>query len=433
MSADAPSCCAKSTAAIAERNKMKLYEYPLLYFSAGGHKIERADIDAAFLLERFAGSVKGEGDRHGFKIDFNAGLRLSVPPGEWRVVIKDGDADYVAFDGMVSAQTLVSIEKYFVAWQAEVFKGGEKVFEHKFNPAGREVYFNCFVNALGEKVMFLPYIKSFGEKYNCRPVFVSANKVFDPILRHYYPNIRTQSVDDGLRDDAYAAYDMGAFHSVRAWAPWSARQIPYDLICESLIGISGVSRYQFAPFIERPIEEPYVCIAAQASHLGKCWLYPGGWDTVVAYLKNLGYRVFCIDQYREVTEGDYVVRMPEAAEDMTGDHSLMERIAILGYADFFIGLPSGLSWLADACGIKTIIISGFTMPYSEFPAQGRVINRLVCHGCYNDPEADWKRQGCPRHSGTDREYECTRKITPAQVIRAIDHVRSSDNPKPMIF
>jgi autotransporter strand-loop-strand O-heptosyltransferase len=115
--------------------------------------------------------------------------------------------------------------------------------------------------------------------------------------------------------------------------------------------------------------------------------------------------------------------MPQGAEDYTGNLPLMERIELLAYADFFIGVGSGLSWLADAAGCPVVLFSGFSMPAAEFDTPYRVINPLVCHGCYNDMTVDWLNPLCPRHHDTEREYECSVKIPPKMVISAIDRLR----------
>ena len=62
---------------------------------------------------------------------------------------------------------------------------------------------------------------------------------------------------------------------------------------------------------------------------------------------------------------------------MTGHRPILERIAILEHADFFIGLASGLSWLAWELGVPVVQISGFTLPGSEFYTPYRVQNVMV--------------------------------------------------------
>ena len=115
--------------------------------------------------------------------------------------------------------------------------------------------------------------------------------------------------------------------------------------------------------------------------------------------------------------------MPEGAEDFTGDLPLRERINLLAYAEFFIGLGSGLSWLAWAVDIPVILISGITATWFEFDTPYRIANKLVCFGCHNDTTIKWgDYEKCPRHKNTTRAYECSTKISAQQVIDAIDQL-----------
>jgi autotransporter strand-loop-strand O-heptosyltransferase len=136
---------------------------------------------------------------------------------------------------------------------------------------------------------------------------------------------------------------------------------------------------------------------------------------VVRYLKSLGYRVLCIDKARYFgnKDGSYVNGIPEEAEDFTGDLPLAERAALLSHADFFIGLSSGLSWLAWAVGRPVILISGLTLPFNEFCTPYRLIDYHACSGCFNNSAFEFDRGDfawCPRHKGTARQFECTRHI-----------------------
>ncbi len=170
-----------------------------------------------------------------------------------------------------------------------------------------------------------------------------------------------------------------------------------------------------------PIPEPYVCIGAQSTTQSKYWNNPNGWRELVAFLKASGYRVICIDQ--KATHGTGIVwnHIPYGAEDQTGDKSLMERARWLKHAKFFVGLSSGLSWLAWAMRTPVVMISGFTHPLNEFHTPHRVINYHACNSCWNDPHHRFDHKDflwCPRHKDTPRQFECTRLIT-------VDHVKAA--------
>jgi autotransporter strand-loop-strand O-heptosyltransferase len=75
--------------------------------------------------------------------------------------------------------------------------------------------------------------------------------------------------------------------------------------------------------------------------------------------------------------------IPHGAEDETGERLLEERARWLRHASAFIGVSSGLAWLAWAAGCPVVMISGFTHPNNEFATPGRVVNWHTCNSCWN--------------------------------------------------
>ena len=198
----------------------------------------------------------------------------------------------------------------------------------------------------------------------------------------------------------------------------------------SMLGwnIKTAEKVIFTPTKPRKILKPYVCIGVQASGTPKAWLNPNGWNIVVDYLKKIGYRVLCIDKENEQTNYGNTVKIPKGAEDFTGNRPLMERINLLAYADFFIGLGSGLSWLAWSADIPVILISGISKAWCEFETPYRIFNNIVCNGCFNDMTYNSREIfECPKYKGTNQVYECSKKISAQQVIDAINKVIENKN------
>jgi autotransporter strand-loop-strand O-heptosyltransferase len=163
----------------------------------------------------------------------------------------------------------------------------------------------------------------------------------------------------------------------------------------------------------------------QSTTQSKYWNNPTGWRDVIAFLKQAGYRVICIDQKSVHGTGIVWNHLPHGAEDETGDKPLVERARWLKHAEFFVGLSSGLSWLAWACGTPVVMISGFTHPTNEFDTPYRVINYHTCNGCWNDVRHRFDHKDflwCPRHKDTPRQFECTRLITSDHVKTAIRQI-----------
>lgn len=395
-----------------------MHKYPIFYFSIRKDEIEPAQINRLLYFEKAVGDVKCETGIDGLKIDFNAGARVEVPAGNWHIKISDFDTGLVGFDGDISEQILISLEKYYVNWYIEAWLDGEKVFEHLQDLSNQRIYIFMVNGVMGDTISVLPYVKALKEEHNAE-IFLYPPKSFVDLCKEYLPDV---TLVEEIPEDCYAAYCLAVFDLPPYLIPDDSRHWPPYKSAQVILGLHEMaSEIHYYPTAPREIKEKYVCIGVQASGIMKRWLYPDGWDIVVEYLKSLGYRVICIDGSDKVVENAYEIKMPIGAENYTGMRPLMERINVLAYADFFIGLGSGLSWLANACGIPVVLISGFSLPMGEFETPYRVTNQLVCHGCYNDIRVNWKTV-CPYHRGTAREFECSKSITPLQVVQAIDRL-----------
>ncbi len=372
-------------------------------------------------------TVLGETGIEGLRLDFNCGLRLQVPGDEtdsYRVVIGNAETGEVYFDEEVSRTILVSFEKYFIPWQIEVFHCGEHIFSHTFDLDGQEVFFSFCGGALGDAIALFPYVAEFIRRWNCRSRVFMAPYLRDMAAR-YYPELEYA---DARSETTYATYLIGTWMNFLAGAPIDSRMLPMEEIGKTFLGIPETLRtVRYLPTKPRIIKEPYVCIGVQASAAWKGWHYPGGWDDVVAYLKESGYRVLCIDREKENVWDGLSAKIPVGAEDFTGDIPLIERVNLLAHADFFVGLSSGLSWLAYAAGCSVVMIVGFSFPWFEFDTPYRVQNYMKCYGCFNDVRTQFNLvEHCPYYRGTKQQFECSRSITSQQVIQTIERLRQDN-------
>lgn len=395
----------------------------IFYYTISRDELQAEQIKRLLAFEQAAGEVKLETDVEGLKIDFNSGARVQLPVGNWHVKISDYDSGLVAFDDDASDCILVSAEKYFIRWQVEVWQNGLPVFEHVLDLEDQEVFLFMAGGALGDSISLFPYIRMLQQYYRCRVSLFPPDEGFRELLNNYFSDIE---LVEKIPDDCYAAYCLAVFQRPPYLIATDSRVVTPDMAARSILGLhANAPKVIYKPTLPRRIREKYVCIAVQASGVMKCWLNSSGWARVIAYLKHLGYRVLCIDGAAKVLAGGHLIECPAGAEDFTGMRPLMERINLLAYADFFIGLGSGLSWLAYACDVPVVLISGFSLPLGEFDTPYRVTNQMVCHGCYNDIRVDWKN-GCPYHAGTEREFECSRAISFRMVQSAIDRLLAQE-------
>lgn len=365
-----------------------------------------------------------EGPR-GIRYDFNDGARVLLPKGHWYVQLEDADADNILFGANTDGNWVLSTKRYYIKHRIRVWDRDtdEELMDVTMDLKDKPVLVKFPVGTMGDIIAWMTYVDRFQRKHGCK-LELTLQKRMAEIFEKQYPNIQfTYLPGKPKTEKPYASYLVGLFFG----GDLNFQPVDFRLIGlhEQAGYILGVDTTAEAPKVElgspRLIPERYVCIACKGSSQNKYWNNGYGWEQVVDYLKSIGYRVLCIDKER--TEGKEWIwnRMPAGVEDFTGNKPLQERIALLEHADFFVGLGSGLSWLAWCCHIPVVMISGFSMPWCEFPTPYRVFNPQACHGCWNDINVKFEHEymWCPRQKGTKRMFECTRLITGRMVISKI--------------
>jgi autotransporter strand-loop-strand O-heptosyltransferase len=359
----------------------------------------------------------------GVKFDFNDGCRLIVAEDKapWKVRLKDLDTGNILFETQFNAGRVNSSKRYYVRFGIELLQEDKVVFTHDYSAANREVAIQFPIGTLGDTLGWLPYAIKFQEKHKCRLTCAMAEWLI-PLFKDAYPNVNFITHEQVTPDKYYATYNLGLFFDDRdnIFQPTDFRHVGLHRTAGYILGVDPTEMPPriHVPDDSRPIPERYVVIAAQSTTQSKYWNNPGGWREIVQFLKDNGYRVLCIDQ--KATHGHGLIwnHIPYGAEDFTGDKPLAERARYMKHADFFVGLSSGLSWLAWASNTPVVMISGFTLPDNEFATPYRIINYHTCNGCWNDPAHRFDHKDflwCPRHKDTPRQFECTRFITAEHV------------------
>lgn len=374
-----------------------------------------------------AGAVQHESGLPGIKFDFNYGARVTVPQGDYRVRLIDREACLTVYDAAASDVLVTSSKKYFVDFRIEVYEKGKLLFAHDMDLAGKKVLLKFPTGILGDILAWFPYAEVFRQQHQCELYCAMAEDMLE-IIKPGYPKIKFIKAEERL-EGLYASYYLGIFFPCedRVHQPLDWRVIGLHQNAAMILGVDpGEQRVRLLPGNKRrKIKDPYVCIAAQASSQAKYWNNGRGWLGVVRHLRELGYRVLCIDRENVYGMGSRFNIIPYGSEDFTGKLPLQERIDLLYHADFFVGLPSGLSWLAYGVGKPVVMISGMSLALTEFPNKYRVQNFHVCNGCWNDTRVTFDHndfEWCPRLKGTDRQFECSRYITPEAVNKVIDRL-----------
>ena len=361
----------------------------------------------------------------GVRFDFNDGCRVMLPEigHPWHVRLSDLNTGSLLFETALRSGFVNSTKRYFVRFRIEVWTKDGALLCHDYRAADRDVLIQFPIGTIGDLIGWVSYAVKFKELHNCR-LTLSMGAALIPLFRDAYPDISFVTHEEVRPERYYATYSVALFFDDNEFVhqPCDFRQVGLHRTAGHILGVDLAEAPPRIALADdsRPIAEPYVCIAVQSTTQSKYWNNPDGWRDIVEFLKQTGYRAICIDQ-RPVHGRDQVWNhIPRGAEDETGDRPLQERARWLKHAAAFIGLSSGLSWLAWAVGTPVVLISGFTHPSNEFTTPYRVINYHACNSCWNDVRFRFDHSDflwCPRHKGTPRQFECTRLITS-------DHVKA---------
>ena len=192
--------------------------------------------------EVFESEIYGETGIEGLRLDFNFGLRLDVPEGNFRVRIGDFDTGDIFFDKYISGGRLISVEQYFIRWHVEVFLNEEKIFAHTLNLENQPVAVLYKSSAIGDSLALLPYIAEFKKFYRCE-LSVYLPEYLRSVAARLYPELPQV---DKINFETYAIYHPFMLHSQFPLTPAEYRKVQNDQ-----------ASYCPPPFRVRPAKREY--------------------------------------------------------------------------------------------------------------------------------------------------------------------------------
>lgn len=352
---------------------------------------------------------------------------------KYEIKFIDKKTNQIHHSGLISNNMWISCDiEYYCDWQINinnVYLNEEQIID--FDLTDKNIRIINESPSLGDYIAWMPYVQKFKETYNCYIDFFTPNK---DIFESEYPDINFYNYNHNIIKDFkqyYASYKIGCFN------PKSKHLCPEDYRNTGLQNLAalilGLKQEEILPNVsvkntDRKISKKYVCISTASTSGCKHWQNKEGWQKTVDYLKELEYEVVVL-QKEPLNYMDL--------NGLTGVHhpkteSLHDVINYLYNCEFFIGLSSGISWLAWALRKKVVLISGFTSESYEFSNPYRIINKSVCNGCWNDVNflfnpGDWN--WCPRNKNTDKQFECTKQIKFEDVRIVIDNLISDFESK----
>lgn len=351
-----------------------------------------------------------------FNVKFLDRDNIDLETGELAVV---GECD-------ITGQSYASYpRRWWTNWRIEVrhIESDKLAYVHDFNPEGKYVSILINTPAIGDTIAWMPYVEEYRKKNKCNVICATH---WNQIVEKEYPEISFIVPNKKITcNDVYIHYTTGAATKDVTVNKRDYRTIPLQASMADCLGIEYKEMKPpiTIPDVPRNIKGKYVCISQHGSKLCKNWNNPDGWQQTVDYLKSLGYKVVVISKETDVPKRNNLLT---GVVNKTGNIDINDRIVDLAYADMFIGVGSGLSWLAWAANCPTVLISGFSKDYCEMSPLEGVNERVcspegVCSGCFNDTDIYYQKnfyEWCPKN----KNFECSTSITFERVKESIDRI-----------
>jgi autotransporter strand-loop-strand O-heptosyltransferase len=331
-------------------------------------------------------------------LEIKSGLKA-----EFKVQYFDGDN--LVYENTIGSNSWVKLNRqYYTKWHSKVYMDGKIIHDNVLDLEGKRVYIALSSKSLGDTIAWAPYALEFQKKHKCKVIMSTfLNKILD------IPEI--ELVEPGtVVPNIYAQYNIGWFYDSN-----KEPELPNTIkLQEAATKILGLDFQEIMPKLKydagNNLYGKYVTIATNSTSGCKFWTKEG-WQGVINYLSYKGYRVINVS----LEENPF-----DNCEQII-NHNIYDTMALIDHSEFFIGLGSGVSWLAWALGKQVVMINNFAEEDHEFGCI-RITNKNVCNGCWNnrnfkfDKSWDW----CPIWKDTPRQFECQKSILAQDVISQLE-------------
>ena len=280
---------------------------------------------------------------------------------------------------------------------------------------------------MGDTIASTPYVLEYSKKHNVK-VYFGINDPYIFLLKDSYTDIEFIGRNVFVEYDEKIEIDYVFSKSVQGGY---AEQLGF----ENPKYIRPVVSIAESP---RPIKNKYIAFGVHSTSQLKFWNHSNGlksqgdatnWNELSSILRKRGYTPVTVEKDEFFGVPPFYNGLPSKSNKQI-NKTLQEAVNIIKHSEFYIGLASGMSWVAHALGKKVVMISNFSEDWCEFDLSLedyiRITNKSVCHGCWNKVNTeytfdknDW--YWCPLHKDTERQFECHKSITVNDVMEQIKH------------
>ena len=280
---------------------------------------------------------------------------------------------------------------------------------------------------MGDTIASTPYVSEYQKKHDVNVIF-NINDPYIFLLNECYENIQFVGRNDVVEYDEKIIIDYVFNKNIQVGY---AEQLGFE-------NPPYIRPVVSIPELLRPIKNKYVALGVHSTCQIKYWNHSDGfksqgdstnWNELSSILRKRGYTPVTVEKDELYGVPPFFNGVPSKSNKQIGK-TLLDAANIISHSEFYIGLSSGMSWVAHALGKKVVMISNFTEDWNEFDLSLedyiRITNKSVCHGCWNKvniehtfDKNDW--YWCPLHKGTERQFECHKSITVNDVVEQIKH------------
>ena len=259
---------------------------------------------------------------------------------------------------MTNQTVSAGIKQWYADWVIRIYdKNDDLVHEDIFNPTGKVVFIKMDAFALGDSIAWIPYVEEFRLKHDCK---VICSTFHNHLFVEAYPEIMFVMPNTYIAN-VYSQYYIGAGNDGNLkYSPIITNRNPLQAVASLSLGLMwGEIRPNLREAYKyrmRPIVDKYITLSEFGSHIEKHWQEVDGWQQVVDFLNDKGYKVVVIS--KEKTNLQNVVDMSGIDMDLT--------ITYLMHAEMHMGVSSGLSWLAWGLKTPVLMVSDVTPSFHEF-------------------------------------------------------------------
>lgn len=377
-------------------------------------------------LVDFMKNYKEIEDKNEIIVTYNNGPKVEIIGDinkEYFVEFIDKSCNCVIYKDTIKNNMWTSCgRKYFTEWVIKI--NGEVVDELNLN--GRDVIIEFESSSIGDTIAWFPYVEEFRKKHKCNIICKTFHNSW---FEKKYSNIKFIKPGSVININDIN-YKMGWFYSGDDVCKWDRDYHPHSFLPQPLqktaSDILGLEFKELKPLFSVGsynfgIEGKYVTLAIQSTSQCKYWNHPTGWQEVVDYLNDSGYKVVLVDQFTQFGRDECINIAPKNVI-IKSKGGIDEVISIINKAEFHLGVSSGLSWVAWAVNTPVVMVSSFTPPWLEFTTDCiRIYNDTPTSGYFSYYKLDasnWNWYPYKELNSLKDWYE-VENITPEQVINQI--------------